>query len=177
MKSRRVTIATGLAVALLGAAAGSASAATLTPASWNFGKVPVEGQSAPKVFTLTKSSTEATYELEPEAIAITEAGHGTAHARFQGTNGGPTGADQCPTELTAAIPSCQIWVYFTPADPGRVTGRLFVNQYGCKFCSAPTPPLSAALSGTGTSGKKKCKKGKKRSAGSAKKKKCKKKKK
>ncbi|MGZ8666916.1 MAG: hypothetical protein ACXWZM_07385, partial [Solirubrobacterales bacterium] len=93
MRFRRAIIATGLAVALLGATAGSGSAATLTPAGWNFGKVPVEGQSAPKVFTLTKSSTEATYELEPEAIAITEAGHGTAHARFQGTNGGPTGAD------------------------------------------------------------------------------------
>lgn len=164
---RRAITAIGLSAALLAATAGSASAATWTPASWDFGKVPVGSQTAFQDFTLTRSSGETSSHV---SLGITENDneHGE-HALFQGFPSYP-GGTTCPSQLNNSIPSCTIRVYFTPVQPGRATGSLISDTPEDGPPSAGS--VTALLSGTGVA--KKCKKGKKHSARSAKKK-CKKK--
>ncbi|MGZ5309048.1 MAG: hypothetical protein ACXWDQ_01190 [Solirubrobacterales bacterium] len=147
---------------LLGATAGSASAATWTPASWDFGKVPVGSEFAYKDFTLTKGA-ETTFEV---GLGIREKLN-IEGGVFQGQ---PAGAGiECPSPLTNSFPSCNIRIYFTPRDPGRVTGSLLSDR-GAYGPPDPAAPI-AALSGVGVQ---KCKRKKQGRSATASKKKCKK---
>jgi hypothetical protein len=146
---RRALIAGGLSIALLAAAASSASAATISPASLNFGTQRLNTTSAPQTFTLTKGS-ETTFGINP--ILVDD-----SFSYLSTTN--------CPPFLTAATPSCTMTFRYKPRRPGPDNATLYTSEGSS---TAPT----ATLTGTGVVAGKKCKKGTKLSAQSAKKKKC-----
>ena len=145
---RRALIAGGLSVALLAAAASSASAATISPTSLNFGRQQLNTLSAPQTFTLTKGS-ETTFLVNPLLVDDS----------FSFLNP----STNCPPFLTATTPSCTLTFRFKPHLPGPDNGTLYTSEGSS---TAPT----ATLTGTGVVAGKGCKKGKKLSAQSAKKK-------
>ena len=149
---RRARIAGGLSIALLVVAASSASAATISPTSLNFGSQRLNTTSVPQTFTLTKGS-ETTFSLAP--ILVDD-----SFSFLTSTN--------CPPVLTATTPSCTVTVRFHPHLPGPDHGTLYTYEGSS---TAPT----ATLTGTGVVVGKGCKKAKKHSAQSARKK-CRKKK-
>lgn len=151
---RRTLIASGLAVALLGATAGSASAATLTaPSGGSFGNVEVGTTSPPKEFTLALNTGEPMFTPMISATPPFSASHACG-ILVLGING-----------------SCTIGVTLNPPDVGHFTGTL----------TAGGTSNTIALDGDGVrpAGAKKCKKkGKKKGKkGAAAAKKCKKKRK
>jgi hypothetical protein len=145
---RRALIAGGLSIALLAAAASSASAATISPTSLNFGSQRLNTTSAPQTVTLTKGS-ETTFSV---ALLLVD----DSFSFLDTTN-------NCPSFLTATTPSCTVTFRFQPHLPGPDNGTLYTSEGSS---TAPT----ATLTGTGVVAGKRCKKAKKHSAQSAKKK-------
>jgi hypothetical protein len=144
---RRALIAGGLSIALLAAAASSASAATISPTSLNFGSQRLGTTSAPQTLTLTKGS-ETAFGINP--ILVDD-----SFSYLSTTN--------CPRFLTDATPSCTMTFQFQPHLPGPDNATLYTSEGSS---TAPT----ATLTGTGVVAGKRCKKGKKHSAQSARKK-------
>jgi hypothetical protein len=122
---RRALIAAGLSMALLAATQGSASAATISPTTGDFGRVLIGNISAPKTYTVTKGS-------EPEF----EWNGGVINGGFfdDGNN--------CPNFLTPSAPSCTITVRFSPNTPGPLEGVLYSDEYS-------GPPVSPQVHLTG----------------------------
>jgi hypothetical protein len=122
---RRMALGSCLAAALIAAVGStSASAATLSPSSANFGSQTVGTTSAPRSFTLTPELLDL--------LTLTVATTGD----FSQTN-------NCQAVLQLAAGPCTINVTFKPSATGNRSGTL----------STTTPVLggpSASLSGTGT---------------------------
>jgi hypothetical protein len=143
---RRIAFATCLAIFLL-AGAGSASAATLSPNSADFGTQPVGAVSAPKAFTLTPSVTDLT-------LAVS-------------TTGDFTQTNNCPATLTLLSPGCTINVTFAPTALGGRSGTLSTTALIVGGPSATLSGTGAQPAGSGNLAakcKKKKKKGKKHAA-------------
>ena len=126
---RRVLIATTLSIAFTGVAVTSAAAATISPASADFGRVLIGHQSAPRTFTVTKGS-ESTYTKRSS-----DAGGGfVVNNGDIGVGGGhPAGFFQTATTcegriLTASNPSCTITAAFQPNLPGPNPAVVFAND-------------------------------------------------
>ncbi len=98
---------------------------TASPSSLSFGSTAVGATSANSV-TLSNSGSSA---VTMSSIGVT--------GPFSETN-------NCGTSLAASA-SCTVSVTFAPTAAGSATGTLSVNS------SAPSSPLTVALSGTGTS--------------------------
>jgi hypothetical protein len=120
-----------LAVSALGIAAPTASAASLTPASHDFGDQPVGTTGAPYTFILSASCTvEATADpalcggSQPVTPAVSSTGD------FTQTN-------NCPLTLRPVV-TCTINVIFTPRAAGFRTGTLTAAS-----------GVTSSLSGTG----------------------------
>ena len=125
---RRVLIACGLSFALLAAAAGSAGAATISPASADFGRLLIGHTSAPRTFTVTKGN-ESSFEMREGDLGGFVINDGES-----GVGGGfPDGFSQSSTTcagnrpLTSTNPSCTITVVFTPNLPGPNPAVVFAN--------------------------------------------------
>ena len=170
---RRATIAAGLTLVLLAATASSAGAATFTPANRGLR----EGsrwaaRALPQIFTLTKSSTETSFELVDAGSVTEHETHFGAHARFQATERQvPLGVSSARSTLTDEFPELQgLGLLHANRAGTRTTATIFsdTGEYGPPQAGAPV----ISLSGVGVA--KKCKKAKK-GAVAAKKKKCKKK--
>ena len=104
-------------------------AATLTPASWNFGTVTRGGTSAPQTFTLTNIGT-ATLTINSIGLVGANPGQFIISSRTCGTSLAP-GAN------------CTVNVSFAPTRRGALTANLRVVD------NAPTSPQLSTLTGTG----------------------------
>jgi len=150
---RRALIAGGLSAALAAAAAGSASAVsvtpngdTISPTSANFGRVLIYHRVS-RTFTITKGA-ESEYDLIPGDL-----GPGDFVSNSQGVGFGGSGfsiSTSCPDFLYFATPSCTMTVTFQPT-PGPNKGFLFTNfDLGGIARGTPTAPdLEAPLTGIG----------------------------
>jgi hypothetical protein len=131
-----------VSAALLAVAASSASAATISPASSDFGRLLIGKTSAPRTFTVTKGS-EATYQMRGGG----DGGDFVINNGEIGVGGGhPAGFAQSSTTcfdrvLTATNPSCTISVVFSPNLPGPNPAVVFADDLS-------TAPL-AQLTGIG----------------------------
>jgi hypothetical protein len=123
---RRATLAIGLALALAGVASAPAGAATISPATANFGNQPVGSVSAPRAFTLTPQL----LDVLPLTIATT--------GDFRQTN-------NCAPVLQLISGPCTISVTFAPTAAGSRSGTLSSTAL---ILGGP----SSQLSGTGTEG-------------------------
>ncbi|WP_162791620.1 collagenase [Dyella tabacisoli] len=110
-----------------GTGGGSTGAATLSPASFNFGNVAVNGYSNWQAFTLTNTGTTA--------VSISSA---TATGPF-------TVSNACGSSLAVGS-QCTVWVLFSPKANGASSGTLTVTD------SASGGAQTSALSGTGGTG-------------------------
>jgi hypothetical protein len=104
-------------------------AATLTPASWNFGTVARRTTSAPQTSPLTSTGTAT---LNINAIALTGANSGQFIISSR----------TCGTTLAPGV-SCTLNVDFAPTRTGAFTTTLSIAD------NASNSPQTAALSGTG----------------------------
>jgi hypothetical protein len=125
---RRFLFTAALSSALIAVAASSASAATISPPSADFGRVLIGHQSAPRTFTVTKGG-ESTYTMRS-----TDGGAGFVINNGEiGVGGGhPAGFFQTTTTcegriLTASNPSCTITAVFQPNLPGPNPAVVFAN--------------------------------------------------
>jgi trimeric autotransporter adhesin len=103
----------------------------LTPATQDFGPIPVNSISAPTLFTLTN--------LTPNPVTLTAP---TATGDFT-ISTAPTGGAPCTTTL-APDASCFIQIIFTPTAPGPRTGTLTIQTLTTPLTGfgAPDPGLS-----------------------------------
>ena len=107
-----------------GGSSGGPSALTASPSSESFGNENVGSTSSSQSVTVTNPGTTA---VSMSSIGVT----------------GPFGeSNNCGTSLAAGA-SCTVGVTFAPTAAGSATGTLSVNS------SAPSSPLTVALSGTG----------------------------
>jgi hypothetical protein len=141
----RALIIAGLSIALLAAATGSASAATISPTSADFGRLLIGKRSAPKTFTVTVSSGDRCRSPGPpgDCYPIQQdptGGFATGLNTLGFLNNPSFGTCYQVSYLTATIPSCTIMVVFQPEEPGRLRGFVFPNYY---------EPLIANLTGIG----------------------------
>ncbi len=127
-----LALVTGLTIVCMGVAASSASAATISPAGVDFGRVLVGKQSPPRTFTVTVGSGDGCRSPGPA---------GECYPIREGPVGGFTvgnavaffdllGSSSCHglVYLTAASPSCTIVVNFEPARPGVLRGTTQPNE-------------------------------------------------
>jgi hypothetical protein len=138
---RRALIVTGLSIVLMGASAGGASAATITPTSADFGRILIGHSSPPRTFTVTKGSESKYYPTEGVGggfvINNGDIGVGGGH---------PAGFYQAATTcagvvLTSTNPSCTITAVFQPNLPGPNPAVVFADDY--------SPDPIAQLTGIG----------------------------
>jgi hypothetical protein len=135
VKAPRVLIVAGLSIALLAALAGSASAATFSPASANFGRLLIGKTSAPKTFTATVGSGDRCRSPGPPGacypIQQDDAGGGFAigYNTLGFLNDPSFGTCYQVRYLTATTPSCTIKVVLKPDEPGPNNGFVFPNYY------------------------------------------------
>jgi FtsP/CotA-like multicopper oxidase with cupredoxin domain len=108
---------------------GVQAAASLSPASWNFGTVARRTTSAAKTFTLTNTGT-ATLNINSIGLA------GASPNQFI------ISSRTCGTALAPGA-NCTINVNFAPTRTGAFTATLQITD------NAPNSPQTAALSGTG----------------------------
>jgi hypothetical protein len=103
-------------------AASYASAATISPASSDFGRVLIGHTTAPRTFTFTKGS-KSQFKIEGDGptFVINDVGSGFSQTASSQV------APNCPAYLTAARPSCTIDAYFSPNTPGPNRGVVFAN--------------------------------------------------
>ena len=142
MSSGRALSAARLALAILlalsalglfgaGGAKAQTSGWTLSPSSWDFGtRLPEEGPSAAKTFTLTNTGEE---ELEVNFVSV------------GGNDGAGFHLDE--NHCGGTLPSggeCEIAITFNPTSPGEKDGELQVATL-----SGSVDPASAKLSGKG----------------------------
>ena len=133
---RRALIVGGLSVVLLAAAAGTASAGTISPASADFGRVLIGRATAPRTFTFIKGS-ESQFEIQPDGPSFVTNLVGGGFSQTHETQISPN----CPATLTAQQPTCTIGVYFRPDSPGLTRAVVFANTY--------SPDPIAPLTGIG----------------------------
>jgi hypothetical protein len=121
MNGPRALITAALSIALLATAASSASAASTTPASADFGRVLLHRQSAPITFTVTKTTETRLTLINPGLSDVFV-------ASFSPGGGFLFLATTCPRSesgfyyLDATTPSCTITASFKPAVPGPSEG-------------------------------------------------------
>lgn len=149
MKSTAITSSV-IACLALGLVVPSAGAQTLTPTSADFPPTPVRTDSAPIRFILTAG-------MLPLSPSIGVGENSYSQGTFKETNTCPKDGFQLP-----AMQSCFIDVVFAPYLPTPV------NKSNVLYAGGMTAPLSGSVRTAG--GKKKCKKGKGKSAAAAKKK-------
>jgi hypothetical protein len=114
-----------------GGAQAQTSSWSLSPASWDFGtRIPNEGPSPAKTFTLTNTGEE---QLQVNFVSV----GGNAGAGFK------IDENHCGGQLSAGG-ECEIAVTFNPTSPGEKEGELSVATL-----SGTVPPTSAKLSGIG----------------------------
>ena len=145
-------VGSGLSVLLVAAAAGPASAVTVTPngdtispANGNFGRLPeFTKRVLTRTFTLTKG-TEPSLQLDPSV------GTGGFVSNDRGLSFGELGqGTTCPlyAQLDALHPSCTVVVSWGAGDfgidPGLNTGQLFLS-----FGADPSLDLDLPLTGIG----------------------------
>jgi hypothetical protein len=143
---RKALIVAALSVALLGAAAGSASAATFSPTTWDFGRHLIGKTSAPKTFTTTVSSGDRC--LSPPGPAgvcypieqLYGGGFAIGYNTLGFRNDSSLGTCYQVDYLTATNPSCTIVVSLEPDTPGPNNGFVGPNDYD---------KLGAQITGTG----------------------------
>jgi hypothetical protein len=123
---RRAILGTGLALVVAGIASAPAGAATISPATANFGSQPVGSVSAPRAFTLTPQL----LDVLPLTIATT--------GDFRQTN-------NCQPVLQLVSGPCTINVTFAPTAAGSRSGTLSSTAL---ILGGP----SSQLAGTGTQG-------------------------
>jgi hypothetical protein len=122
---RRATLAIGLALALAGISSAPAGAATISPATANFGNQAVGSVSAPRPFTLTPDLLDLTLTI--------------------GTTGDFRQTNTCGPVLQIVSGPCTINVSFAPTAAGGRSGTLTTTTL---ILGGP----SAQLAGTGTQG-------------------------
>jgi hypothetical protein len=98
---------------------------TLSPATFNFGTVAVNGYSNWQAFTVTNSG----------STSVSLGSAQVNSSQFDVTS-------YCGSSLSAGS-KCTIWVLFAPTTRGSLNGTLSMSS------SATTSPLTSALSGTG----------------------------
>ena len=130
----------GISIALL-ATASSASAATISPTSVDFGRLLIGKTSAPRTLTVTVESGDRCHSPPGPS--------GVCYPIVQGPAGGLTVGSFPATGscfqlgyLTATTPSCTIVVAFQPDEPGPLSGVAFANDYD-------HPVANANLTGIG----------------------------
>lgn len=111
-------------ITLTGTGTGAGGTVTLSPASFNFGNVAVNGYSNWQAITLTNTGSAA--------VSI-----GTASVS------GPFDVSNACGSSLAAGSHCTIWALFAPSANGAFTGTLTVTD------SAANSPQTASLTGTG----------------------------
>jgi hypothetical protein len=144
-------VASGLSVLLVAAAAGSASAVTVTPngdmispANGNFGR---QSEFTKKVLTRTFTITKGT---EPQLALNPSVASGGFVSNDRGLSFGELGRGTCTgyDHLDALHPSCTVIVSWGAGDfgidPGLNTGVLFIS-----VGADPSSDLSLPLSGIG----------------------------
>jgi hypothetical protein len=122
---RRATLAIGLALALAGISSAPAGAATLSPATANFGNQAVGSVSTSRAFTLTPDLLDLTLTI--------------------GTTGDFRQTNTCGPVLQIVSGPCTINVSFAPTAAGGRSGTLSTTSL---ILGGP----SAQLAGTGTQG-------------------------
>ncbi len=145
MNAPRALIIAGLSTALLATAASSASAATISPTSADFGRLLIGKRSAPKTFTVTVSSGERCGRPGPggDCYPIKQSpdgGFATGSNSLAFLNSSSFGTCYQVLYLTATAPSCTIMVAFEPDQPGHLNGSVGPNDFD---------PLAAQLTGIG----------------------------
>jgi hypothetical protein len=131
---RRTLIAGALSVALMAIAASSASAATITPTSVDFGRV-LRGQVRTTTFTVTLQSGERCSSPGPPPPCYpikqddSAGGFVTNYNSFSFGDDFTSGTCLQLLYLTAATPSCTISVVFKPDQGGKFTGVVAPNMY------------------------------------------------
>ncbi|WP_266158105.1 beta strand repeat-containing protein [Dyella silvatica] len=106
-------------------AGSSSGSVTLSPASYNFGNVTVNGYSTWQAFTLTNTGSTA--------VSISQA---TVSGPFDVSNA-------CGSSLAAGS-NCTVWVLFAPQANGAASGTLTLVD------NAGNSPQTATLTGTGS---------------------------
>src|SRR5581483_8867739 len=113
---------------LSGTGVATGGSVTLSPSSFNFGNVPVNGYSNWQAFTPSNTGASA---VSVSNVAVT----------------GPFDVSSTCGSSLAANSNCTIWVLFAPTSNGTFSGTLTVTD------SAANSPQTSSLSGTGgTSG-------------------------
>jgi hypothetical protein len=129
VKAPRALIIAGLSIALPAAVASSASAATISPTTIDFGRLVIGKTSAPRTLTVTVESGDRCHSPPGPS--------GQCYPIIQGGGGGltvgsfPSSSGSCyeVAYLTATTPSCTIIVAFQPDEPGPLSGVAFANDY------------------------------------------------
>ena len=124
----------GISLALL-ATAGSASAATISPTTIDFGKLLIGKTSPQRTLTVTVESSDRCNSNGPS---------GVCYPIKQGDGGGftigsfPSATGTCYhlNFLTATTPTCTIDVAFAPDEPGPLSGAAIANQYDIGIATA-----------------------------------------
>lgn len=142
VKTPRALIIAGLSTALLTTAVSSASAATISPASADFGRLLIGKTSAPKTFTVTVGSGDRCrspgpsgdcYPIQPDPDGFVLSYRSIAFLdRFS------SGTCHQVIYLTPAAPSCTITVIFEPEVGGPLSGDVFPNEYDSFFSARVT---------------------------------------
>lgn len=137
-RKSRTLILLVLSGLLAAAATSSASAATISPASADFGRVLIDHKTPVRTFTVTLGG-EAMYPLEPNDFGgfVT----GFTGLDFSEVQSDSPGECHAVSALTPSHPSCTVSVVFSPTDPGP--------QRGIAFGNGLMPDTIAPLTGIG----------------------------
>ena len=126
-----LALVTGLTIVCMGVAASSASAATISPTSVDFGRLVIGKTSAPRTLTVTVESADSCHSPPGPT--------GECYPIITGPFGGfstgsfpdypSLGSCHQLAYLTATTPSCTIAVAFQTDEPGHLNGGVLANDY------------------------------------------------